>query len=79
MKKICTLILIAMLSTSAKSQNLVPNPSFEDTVHCPDHGGNIDQATGWINCGITPDYYNACANSSFPPLGQCRLVKVIKK
>ncbi len=38
--------------------NLVPNPSFEDTVSAP-LGGVIEDATGWINCGNTPDYYNA--------------------
>jgi len=66
-----TLLLLYFLFCCCivEGQNLVPNPSFEDTVICPNHGGNIDQATGWINCGASPDYYNACANSSFPAIG----------
>lgn len=70
MKKIWIILLLTMATHLVNAQiNLVPNPSFEDTVTCPDHGGNIDQASGWINCGITPDYFNVCANISFPSLG----------
>jgi hypothetical protein len=68
MKNIWKYLLI-LITMNVNAQNLVPNPSFEDTVQCPSHGGNIDQATGWINCGITPDYYNACANFTLPSLG----------
>ncbi|MFH2094811.1 MAG: T9SS type A sorting domain-containing protein [Bacteroidota bacterium] len=46
------------------SQNLVPNPSFEDTVACPNDISQINKATDWNNCGGTPDYLNTCALSS---------------
>ena len=50
-------------------QNLVPNFSFEEYTQCPEPGCSIECAKNWINCGNTPDYYNACANSSFPAGG----------
>jgi hypothetical protein len=40
--------------------NLVPNPSFEDTVGCPSAAGEINKATGWATLCLSPDYYNAC-------------------
>jgi hypothetical protein len=67
--KTITKYLLILITMNVNAQNLVPNPSFEDTVQCPNHGGNIDQAVGWINCGITPDYYNSCANLTAPALG----------
>ncbi len=51
-------------------QNLVPNPSFEDTVECPDVFSNIELATGWINPNsYSPDYFHSCANSGNPNFG----------
>jgi len=64
MKKIWKYFLL-LLSTSVTAQNLVPNPSFEDTVACPTMGGQINLATGWENWGITPDYFNSCNTSGF--------------
>jgi hypothetical protein len=49
------------------AQNLVPNPSFEDTIHCPispngTYALNPFSVAQWINpCNTSPDYYNACA------------------
>jgi hypothetical protein len=48
--------------------NLVPNPSFEDTTHCPATGG-LDGLSNWFYCGGSPDYYNSCANGVNPPSG----------
>ena len=47
----------------ATSQNLVPNWSFEDTVTCPDNLGQMDRAIGWSSYRVTPDYFNACADT----------------
>lgn len=56
-------LFVLFLSKEGKSQvNLVPNPSFEDTVFSP-LGGVIEDAIGWINCGLTPDYYNPAFDS----------------
>jgi len=48
------------------SQNLVPNPSFEDTVSCPDGGGQVWKAEHWYVAEQSPDYFNeCCTNSAF--------------
>lgn len=56
--------LLIIFSPSLFSQNLVQNPSFEDTVSCPDFVSQIDRATGWITSVNTPDYYHSCNNTS---------------
>jgi hypothetical protein len=40
--------------------NLVPNPSFEDTVFCPTGVTQITGCEHWSSFGNTPDYFNAC-------------------
>lgn len=42
----------------AFSQNLVPNPSFEDYTLCPNTYYMLP--TNWYTCSGDPDYYNAC-------------------
>lgn len=45
-----------------KGQNLVQNPSFEDTLHCPNGGNQIFNAQYWTNPSTgSPDYLNSCA------------------
>ncbi len=50
--------------------NLVPNPSFEDTVSCPTTANQIDKALGWHASRESPDYFNECdfitGNTSVP-------------
>jgi len=41
--------------------NIVNNPSFEDTVYCPDNYDQIYYATGWDTYLNTSDYYNSCS------------------
>lgn len=41
--------------------NLVPNPSFEDTVNCPVGQGELYKAVGWSSYKDSPDYMNACS------------------
>lgn len=62
MRKISLNIAFVFCVFIGYTQNLVPNPSFEDTIPNP-AGGFIEDANGWINCGNTPDYYNAGFNS----------------
>lgn len=41
--------------------SLIPNPSFEQQVCCPDAHSQINCATGWIRASEgTPDYFHAC-------------------
>ena len=52
--------------------NLVPNPSFEDTIYCPTVNGQMDAVQNWDkpftgSAGTgTSDYYNSCGNYSIP-------------
>lgn len=61
MKKILLLLFI-LYSLSSFGQNLVPNPSFEDTVACPNSVGEVYDCLNWNSFGNTPDYYNSCAS-----------------
>ncbi len=63
MKKIKQAILfLVLIQTHSFAQvNLVPNPSFEDTIHCPIGPGYLNYARNWTQIG-TSDYYNICAN-----------------
>jgi hypothetical protein len=60
-------------------QNLVPNPSFEDTVHCPNanNAGTI-QAKYWFGVydSVFAYYFNACSSPQEfgVPLGEVILV-----
>jgi len=47
--------------------NLVPNPSFEDTLSCPDWPSQINRALGWTNVFSSPDYVNSCAPETSTP------------
>jgi gliding motility-associated-like protein len=57
-------ILFCLLGSNIVAQNLVPNPSFEDTVYCPTTISQFDAVANWFNpsSGETPDYYNECSN-----------------
>jgi len=42
------------------AQNLVPNPSFEDTIQCPISLNEVGSLVGWTGYGNTPDYFHTC-------------------
>jgi len=48
--------------------NLVNNPSFEDTVSCPDGPGQINRAIGWNTLitggGGNPELYHTCCSTN---------------
>ena len=70
MRKLLFLFPFFLLGNFSFAQiNLVPNPSFEDTVNCPDGIGGIEIATGWFNSGGSPDYFNSCANTGYLAYG----------
>lgn len=68
MKHIYLIILIFVFCRPAQAQiNLVPNPSFEDTIACPtnlagQYGDQIYNLTNWFPAGNSPDYFNICSN-----------------
>ncbi len=41
--------------------NLVPNPSFEDTIECPHNANQLGNAAGWHVSRESPNYFNECA------------------
>jgi hypothetical protein len=50
------------------AQNLVPNYSFEDTLHCPTTPSQINFVPPWFSPTTeTPDYFNGCSSTSSVP------------
>ncbi len=63
MKK--TIIIFFFLSGFLKSQNLVPNWSFETYTLCPNSGGQINSAVPWVGQSTnSSDYFNACSTNA---------------
>lgn len=62
-----TIILLTLSSQALQAQNLVPNPSFEDTLQCPtnNQANNPNLCVGWSMYGGTPDYFNECATGDY--------------
>ncbi|MFH2094810.1 MAG: hypothetical protein ABIJ16_03840, partial [Bacteroidota bacterium] len=59
------LFVICIQLSVINSQNLVPNPSFEDTVACPNFTNEVSKAIGWNNnSNGTPDYFHVCSQYS---------------
>ncbi|HOZ87791.1 MAG TPA: hypothetical protein PL029_08540, partial [Bacteroidia bacterium] len=60
-KLLFSLAFVILFVVVCSSQNLVPNPSFEDTTGCPEIWSEIDKAKGWNACGYgTPDFFCNC-------------------
>ena len=59
---ICTLFLLPILSVG---QNLVPNPSFEDTIFCPFSAGDVNGIEHWIKVKGSVDYFHPCGINGF--------------
>ena len=56
--------LSLVFTRSGNGQNLVPNPSFEDTVVCPIAGDELYKAQFWSAFRASPDYFHTCCNQS---------------
>lgn len=61
--------LLSLCSFFCAGQNLVPNPSFEDTIECPMAANGLGNAEFWFSARATPDYLNKCANIDAPNIG----------
>jgi len=59
MKRYFLITLYVVFSHFVLAQNLVINPSFEDTNSCPTNGW-ITHAASWQPFSSSPDYYNSC-------------------
>lgn len=64
MRKILLNIAFVFFVVVGYAQNLVPNPSFEIYSQCPTNQNQVDFATGWVNYGSSPDYFNSCTSVS---------------
>ncbi len=67
MKTLKTIIFsIALLTIfiPTQAQNLVPNPSFEDTIYCP-YIGEMNAIRDWSSYSASPDYFNICADFQY--------------
>lgn len=70
MKKITVILFLVFYLKSYSQVNLVPNPSFEDTLTCPIYSGIDEFVIGWTNPNdYSPDYFNSCANINTPNRG----------
>ena len=70
MKYFYTLLLaFILLPNLLMAQNLVPNPSFEDTTVCPTGTGQLNSATGWFSARSSPDFFHTCANLTTTYIG----------
>ena len=69
MKYVWCLLMLVSIKTSF-AQNLVQNPSFEDTMCiigygcCPEEPGELT-VKDWVFVHQSPDYFNSCANASY--------------
>ncbi len=56
-------LFFTITSFNVFSQNLVPNPSFEEYIDCPYSTAEFEtQVISWYSFNGTPDYYNVCSN-----------------
>ncbi|CAN5385290.1 hypothetical protein BH11BAC1_BH11BAC1_04690 [soil metagenome] len=63
--KIAMLTMSTFINQFLVAQNLVPNPSFEDKIVCPQGSGNIYDVANWSTSNnASPDYFNSCSNPS---------------
>jgi hypothetical protein len=56
-------LFLIILPFFAKSQNLVPNPSFEEYLECPNdpiQNIEIEKAYPWTSFRQTPDFFHPC-------------------
>ena len=52
------------MTLNGYGQNLVPNPSFEDTAYCVSGPTQVQAALGWESYADSPDYFNPCTSNS---------------
>lgn len=57
MKKFLTVLFMTTINF-CNGQNLIFNPSFEDTLQCPDSFDQINYSNGWS--GFSSEYFNSC-------------------
>jgi hypothetical protein len=64
-------MMLSLFFAISNGQNLIPNPSFEDTISCPDNvsgqfGDEIYNLLNWFPAANSPDFFNACSQAVSP-------------
>ena len=62
MRYVLAILHLLFLSMISPAQNLVHNPSFEQSTACPTDTGQISFASEWFPAGGGVDYYDSCCN-----------------
>ncbi|MES2132861.1 MAG: gliding motility-associated C-terminal domain-containing protein [Bacteroidota bacterium] len=65
-RKYFFLIIISLFVLKSQSQNVVPNPSFENFTSCPT-GGQFYKLTPWCGLAGGEDAFNTCFNTVVGP------------
>lgn len=68
-KFLLSIFCCLLVTATANSQNLVPNPSFEDFITCPNSSSQMFYAVPWVQPSGhqgTSDYFNECCVSPIP-------------
>jgi|GEM_PF-776294 len=61
-RRTISLLLLIFVCNNASSQNLVPNPSFEEYTSCPSGGGQLSSAAPWEALPNNDvEYFNSCS------------------
>lgn len=55
-------VLLVVFQSPARSQNLVPNGSFEEYSDCPASQGDIAKAAPWNGFPATSDFFHRCGS-----------------
>ncbi|HTL80229.1 MAG TPA: T9SS type A sorting domain-containing protein [Bacteroidia bacterium] len=65
MKRLLCLFLFSLICAASFAQgNLVPNPSFEFDIACPNNNAQINFAVPWVNpSAVSPDLYDSCCTN----------------
>ncbi len=61
LRKAIVLLFFSLNPLYSYSQNLVPNPSFEEYDTCPNNLGRLENTKYWKTIMNTPDYFNSCS------------------
>jgi hypothetical protein len=70
MKQYALALIASVASLSTYAQNLVPNPSFEEYLECPQSTGELDQqVVDWVSWHFTPDFFHVCNNDGLGSAG----------
>lgn len=70
MKQFALALLGSVAALTSLAQNLVPNPSFEEYLECPQGTAGLhEQVIDWYSWQETPDFFHTCNNEGLGTAG----------